>query len=887
MTLHRSAYLGLLFVAPAGSTLAQSTTAAACSPQWAATFDKSTPLNGQILRVLEHDDGSGPALFVGGDFTSAGAKQLGGLGKWNGSEWSPVGAVPVNLRVWEMYPYDDGSGPALYVGGLFGNAGGATSSNIARWNGSSWSSLGAGTNGFVRGMDAFDDGTGQALYVSGEFTEAGGAPASRVAKWDGANWSPVGAGMNGTVIELRTFDDGSGPLLYAAGTFTTAGGVPARNIAKWDGSTWTDVGGSADNGSGVVELQVLDDGSGPALYVGGRFDGMGGLSALNMARWRGGAWSLLGAGSPSEVTALTSFDDGSGSRIYVAASPIGGSGRVLSWNGSSWAQVSDVFAGDVGHVHDLAGFDSGNGPELYAGGGFTSMGVMNANHIAKWSPSGWLPVDEGRAQAVAALEVVDLGAGPRLIVASAADVVDSVVMRGIGAWDGATWSAFDDGFNQGVHAVAEYDDGTGPALYAAGSFTTANGAPVNRIAKWTGSTWVGLGSGLNGQANVLAVYDRGMGAELYVGGNFTTAGGVTAPRVARWNGSVWRAVGFGTSLPVRALRVFDDGSGPALYVGGDFTVAGPLSASRIARWNSAGWSAVGAGVDGPIHSLEVFDDGSGPRLFAGGAFTQAGGAPAAGIARWDGAAWSSLGAGCNGTVSALRVFDDGAGEELYVGGDFSTAGGVSTGAIARWNGANWSALGAGFLNGNAVITALSPFQEATGPALYIGGSFSDSPGGDAYLAVWRGCGAQPTIFCTPQAPGTTNGCIATIAASGQPNVAHTSPCTLTVSNVEGDKAGLLFYSVSGQVSTTWCASSPSLLCVAAPTQRMGTQNSGGAAGSCDGVLVEDWNAYQLTHPTALGNPWMAGAVVDIQAWFRDPPACKTTSLSEGLRLTYQ
>jgi hypothetical protein len=64
------------------------------------------------------------------------------------------------------------------------------------------------------------------------------------------------------------------------------------------------------------------------------------------------------------------------------------------------------------------------------------------------------------------------------------------------------------------------------------------------------------------------------------------------------------------------------------------------------------------------------------------------------------------------------------------------------------------------------------------------------------------------------------------------------------------------------------------------------QGSGGAQGSCNGALALDWNAFQLANPGALGNPWVAGARAYVQGWYRDPPACKTTSLSNAVALTY-
>jgi len=145
--------------------------------------------------------------------------------------------------VWALATFDDGSGggPALYAGGEFTTAGGVAANFIAKWNGSSWSALGSGMNDWVLALATFDDGSGggPALYAGGFFTTAGGVAATFIAKWNGSSWSALGSGMNGGsfpgVYALATFDDGSGggPALYAGGEFTTAGGVTANNIAKW------------------------------------------------------------------------------------------------------------------------------------------------------------------------------------------------------------------------------------------------------------------------------------------------------------------------------------------------------------------------------------------------------------------------------------------------------------------------------------------------------------------------------------------------------------------------------------------------------------------------------------------------------------------------------
>lgn len=146
--------------------------------------------------------------------------------------------------------------------------------------------------------------------------------------------------------------------------------------------------------------------------------------------------------------------------------------------------------------------------------------------------------------------------------------------------------------------------------------------------------------------------------------------------------------------------------------------------------------------------------------------------------------------------------------------------------------------------------------------------------------------AQPVRYCTPSGSGSSSGCVPTLTANANPSVSFASPCSLAVANVEGQKTGIVFYGVSGATNLLWCAGGNSFFCVKTPTQRTFAANSGGVAGQCNGALALDWNAYQAANPGALGNPWTLGSKAYVQSWFRDPPSCKTTFLSEAIELTY-
>jgi len=262
------------------------------------------------------EDGAGPApasLFAAGQFTSitqgGSTTTINHIARWNGSAWVDVGPVGVGVNgfVPVLYVSSVGGTPALYVGGLFGSAGGVATTGIAKWSGSAWSALGAGTNFGCYSMTDFNDGTGNKLYVGGLFTTAGGSPASRIARWNGSAWSALGSGLNNNCWALTTHNDGSGTALYAGGAFTAAGGAAASRVAKWNGTAWSNLSGPAGQGTDqqVFALASYDLGNSRALYAGGDLTMAGGVSASRAAVWQCGAWSPLAGGFNGRVYAIS------------------------------------------------------------------------------------------------------------------------------------------------------------------------------------------------------------------------------------------------------------------------------------------------------------------------------------------------------------------------------------------------------------------------------------------------------------------------------------------------------------------------------------------------------------------------------------------------------
>ncbi|MCY3003564.1 MAG: hypothetical protein NTV21_17350 [Planctomycetota bacterium] len=165
-------------------------------------------------------------------------------------------------------------------------------------------------------------------------------------------------------------------------------------------------------------------------------------------------------------------------------------------------------------------------------------------------------------------------------------------------------------------------------------------------------------------------------------------------------------------------------------------------------------------------------------------------------------------------------------------------------------------------------------------ALDIANGSSHDTNGNAVPDECEPC-ASVIVYCT--AGTTSSGCVPSIAALGVPSASAPSGFTLVATGVEGQKSGLLFYGTSGAKASVWAPSNSSVLCVKSPTQRTGSQSSGGTAGACDGALTLDLAAWLSAHPAALGQPLVAGEFLWCQGWFRDPLVSGTTQLTNALQ----
>jgi hypothetical protein len=661
----------------------------------------------QVNALAVFDDGSGPALYAAGLFDQAGGTPVNNIAKWDGESWSALGdGLTGSFRTAKaLCVYDDGSGPALYAGGEFTLAGGAPANGIAKWDGAQWSAVGGGVDTFLAGVEAlavFDDGGGPSLIIGGGFSSVGGVSAQGVAAWDGQSWAPLGGGIPlAAVYSLYSFDDGVQETLFAGGQFSTAGGVSVTNIAQWNGAEWSAVGAGIN-----ANVRQLIEYDGAAFAVTG---------LLDVLRWDGKTWASPFPDSRTPRGRLAVFDEGDGPSLFVG-NPAGiltdtiVARGIARWDGEAWAPVGDGLARGVSA---LAFFDEGAGPRLFAVGGRPFVDGRTIE-FARWDGVAWSDVGSGVTGIINALMPWNDGAGEALYVGGSALSAGGLDTFGLIRWDGATWSAVGGGVSgpQGltrVEAFASFDDdGDGvPSLFVGGSFTEAGGVASSSIAKWDGAAWSALGQGIGmfnspvgpqlGFVRVMETYDDGAGAALYVGGAFNSAGDVEVFGLAKWDGTAWSPVGDMEFSPF-ALEVFDDGSGPALYAS---------RLSEVLRWDGATWSSVGTvSLGGSVYAMGVFDDGAGPALYIGGVFDSVDGVPVYNIAKWDGQAWSAIDVDAKDALGGVGSFAshpnaDGALTGLFVGGGFERLIPSGDDFLARYVGC--AAICPGDTNGDGIV----------------------------------------------------------------------------------------------------------------------------------------------------------------------------------------
>ncbi len=558
-------------------------------------------------------------LYAGGSFYPQGAFNQKNVARWSGTQWLPVftglgsstsTSSAVFAPVLALHVHEG----LLYAAGSFApQVPQAQPVSIARLvPGSGWTTVGGGLGTSTNNTVIYDLETdGGDLLAVGTMTVGGGPTGGQVARFDGTSWtslaSPSGlaptsvarlgsdliVGMNQT---LRLYRINAGALEPIGSTMSEPGSPnPARTVVL----------GSDPHG----------------LLIGGNFMRTDTLELdwrfLNsLAVWDGANYSPLSRAPDRAICDLTRYNGdlyAIGTFLYADNVPVN---RVAKKAGPLWLPLGDgsglngrAFSGVVW-----------NG-KLAVGGTFTTAGGQPANHVAAWNGTAWEAIGAGVPEA--AVRGVFNFNGELLAVCGNIVRITDIFVPTLRRWNGTDWVLFGDadGTDANVGGVFIHNNELYTSLRGGVQGSSRwNGSdwvpvmdpnpPINIVGVWQGNL-LGVGQGAThrfvngaweliaaGMPNVVMTYDSiEFQGEFYLGGQ----NGTQTPGYSRWNGAAW--------LPVNNLSYNPPGtvgSHVAAFAedNGSLLIAGALG--MVFNTGNTGYQAI------PTHALSSFAGPSAP-----------------------------------------------------------------------------------------------------------------------------------------------------------------------------------------------------------------------------------------------------------------------------------
>ncbi|MBL8876939.1 MAG: hypothetical protein JNM86_14170 [Phycisphaerae bacterium] len=307
---------------------------------------------------------------------------------WDGATWSTMqgGLMQGGSAAWVSSLGVFGGN--LYATGVITHAGGAPTPGIARWTGSTWSSVGSGwskygvsrifpTAAAVYAIDFADHvarwhekqwlsvPSPSAPYATQSFWNVQGAlhaisyvgGPSTMLRFENDQWTPVGMPFSESVSDLTDFQ---GQII--ARSFASFDNYITRYTpVRWTGNTWLPIG----SGFSSESFLVFRD----RLYAIGKFAESPSTPGRDFARWDGTAWIPLDIGGSPNARLLHYRD-----QIFALSDQF-----LFAWNGASWSTISPPVSGSMRAATIFGG-------RLVAGG--KNIGA-NGVSLAQWTGTQW------------------------------------------------------------------------------------------------------------------------------------------------------------------------------------------------------------------------------------------------------------------------------------------------------------------------------------------------------------------------------------------------------------------------------------------------------------------------------------------------------------------
>lgn len=304
--------------------------------------------------------------------------------------WSIGGGVRVNTIM-------ANGGGTVFIGGIFGTAGGTFGPMLTRYNPSTnaFGTLQGGTfSNTAGGVFALAQNPNGTIFYGGQFTNIAGTNTNHVGQWTGAFGTLTGGTLSPTSGQVASLLYTPLGTLMVGGIFGTVSGTAnSFDLAQWNGA-W----GSFSKGVGTAvgeSVNALAWGlDGATLFIGGNYGNIGGTHGTSIGYFKNGAFGTMGnVQSGGGAGIINSFAVAPNGVLYEAGlmDAIGGNSinTVAGWNGVQHQPLGN----GVNSLSRAIVLDPVTGNLLVAGS-FTQAGSISvASNYAAWNGASWLLPD--------------------------------------------------------------------------------------------------------------------------------------------------------------------------------------------------------------------------------------------------------------------------------------------------------------------------------------------------------------------------------------------------------------------------------------------------------------------------------------------------------------
>jgi len=382
-----------------------------------AAYDTS----GRAVRV----NADGTTVVIGAPLNDGTASSAGHarIYRFDGTSWTQLGADIDGEAAGDNSGYSvdisaDGNTVIIGAHQNDGNGGNSGHARVHRFDGTSWTQLGADIDGEAAG-DRFGysvglSADGNTAVIGTPYNDGGGSSAghARIYRFDGTSWTQLGDDIDGEAAgdlsgySVDLSDDGNTVAIGATRNDGSNGNDSGHvRVFRFDGTSWIQLGEDIDGEAGGDQSgwSLGLSGNATTVVIGAPYnaDGGGAAGHARVYRFDGTSWTQLGADIDGEAgtdfcgeAAAASAD---GNTVVIGARGNDGNGngaghvRVYRYDGTSWTQLATDIDGEAGG--DQSGWSadvSGDGTTIIVGAYDNDDNGHNSGHarVFRYSAGG-------------------------------------------------------------------------------------------------------------------------------------------------------------------------------------------------------------------------------------------------------------------------------------------------------------------------------------------------------------------------------------------------------------------------------------------------------------------------------------------------------------------